>query len=138
MMRAVRHFLFLLAVSATTGAIAQEFDGSVPLSCKALGGFDCLPGQASCGPIKPELKIEPVYTVNLAAREVHSPYRTALLKIAATSSNKEALFLQGTDAGSAWSAIIKKASGELTITVADRKGAYVAFGQCQVAKPAAK
>jgi hypothetical protein len=138
MMRAVRPFLFLLAVSATTCAFAQEFDGSAPLSCKVLGSFDCLPGQASCGPIKPESKIEPVYKVNLASKEVDSPFRTAHLKIASSSSNNESLFLQGTDTASAWSAIIKKASGELTITVADRKGAYVAFGQCQVAKPAAK
>ena len=137
-MRAVRPFLVLLAVSATTCAVAQEFDGSVPLSCKVLGGFDCLPGQPSCGPIKPESKVEPVYKVNLASKEVDSPFRTAVLKIASTTSNKESLLLQGTDVASAWSAIIKKTSGELTITVADRKGAYVAFGQCQAAKPAAK
>jgi hypothetical protein len=129
----VRKVLVLLAVAASTGAVAQEFDGSAPLSCKVTGGFDCLPGQASCGPIKPELKIEPVYTINFASKEVHSPYRTALLKIAHSTTNAESLVLQGADAASAWSAIIKKAGGDLTITVADRKGAYVAFGQCKAA-----
>lgn len=129
----VRKVLVLLAVAASAGAVAQEFDGSVPLSCKVNGGFDCLPGQASCGPIKPEMKIEPVYTINLASKEVHSPYRTALLKIAHSTNGTESLVLQGADATSAWSAIIKKAGGELTITVADRKGAYVAFGQCKAA-----
>jgi hypothetical protein len=132
-LRALKTFLLLSAISAATCAAAQEIDGSAPLSCKVTGGFDCLPGQANCGPIKPELKIEPVYTINFASKEVHSPYRTALLKIAHSASGTESLVLQGTDATSAWSAIIKKAGGELTITVADRKGAYVAFGQCKAA-----
>ncbi len=134
----VRKVLVLLAVAASAGAVAQEFDGSVPLSCKVSGAFDCLPGQSSCAKLVPESKIDPVYTVNIASKEVHSPFRTALLTIAHSTTNKEALVLQGADAGSAWSAMIKKATGDMTITVADRKGAYVAFGQCAVAKAAAK
>ena len=137
-MSAIRPLLILIAASATTCAIAQELDGSAPLSCKVTGAFDCLPGQASCGKITPETKTDPVYTVNIAGKEVHSPFRTALLKIAHSTTNAESLVLQGADAASAWSAMIKKATGAMTITVADRKGAYVAFGQCAVAKAAAQ
>ena len=32
-----------------------------------------------------------------------------------------------------WSGLIKRATGEMTITLADTKGAYVAFGQCKIA-----
>ncbi len=138
-MRALRPYLFLLAISATTCAVAQEFDGSVPLSCKVLSGYDCLPGQASCGKIKPETNIDPVYTINAAAKEVKSPFRTALLKISSTTTNRTSLVLQGTDTAIAWSAQIKMATGEMSIALTDSKGAYVAFGQCkQVTQPAAK
>ena len=137
-MSVIRPLLILLAVSATSCAIAQELDGSAPLSCKVSGAFDCLPGQSSCAKLVPESKIDPVYTVNVAGKEVHSPFRTSLLTIAHSTTNKESLVLQGADSASAWSAMIKKANGEMTITVADRKGAYVAFGQCAVAKAAAK
>jgi hypothetical protein len=136
-MRIPGSFLVLLAASATTCAVAQELDGTAPLSCKVQGAFDCLPGQASCGKLTPETKIDPVYTVNFAGKEVHSPFRTEVLKIAHSTINKESLVLQGAEAAIAWSAMIKKATGDMTITVADRKGAYVAFGQCKVATPAA-
>jgi len=46
--------------------------------------------------------------------------------------------LQGADLQFAWSALINKKSGAMTISIADRKGAYIVFGQCKVAeaKPA--
>jgi len=137
-MQAFRPVLVLLVASATTCAVAQELDGSAPLSCKVQAAFDCLPGQSSCGKLTPETKIDPVYTVNFTAKEVHSPFRTELLKIAHSTTNKESLVLQGADGAGAWTAMIKKGTGDMTITVADRKGAYVAFGQCKVTQAAAK
>jgi hypothetical protein len=137
-MRVLRPVLVLLAASATTCAIAEELDGSMPLSCRVASAYDCLPGQSSCGKLVPESKVDPVYSINFASKEVRSPFRTALLKVGQATTGKESLMLQGADASVAWSAMIKKGTGELTITVADRKGAYVAFGQCKVAPPAAK
>jgi len=32
----------------------------------------------------------------------------------------------------AWSAVVKRASGKVTVTIADRMGAYVIFGQCKM------
>src|SRR5262245_47715641 len=43
-----------LALSMGTAAAAEQFDGSVPLACKPTSGHDCLPGEASCKPLKPE------------------------------------------------------------------------------------
>ena len=47
--------------------------------------------------------------------------------------NNEQLQLQGTSEKFAWSAIINRSSGKLTVTIADRMGAYVMFGQCKAA-----
>lgn len=130
-MRAIRPCLFLL-VATSTGAIAQALDGSVPIECKVTSGYDCLPGQANCGKIKPESSTDPVYTINVAAKEVKSPFRTTMLKIAHTTSTADSIVAQGADNNVAWSAVIRK-TGEMTLSVADKKGGYVAFGQCKVA-----
>ncbi len=132
-MRALHPVCILLALSFSTAAVAQGLDGSVPLSCTVTSGFDCLPGMASCGPIKRETDIEPVYGIDIANMQVRSPFRTALLTIAHSTMSDTAIVLQGAESKTAWSGLIRRATGEITITVADTKGAYVAFGQCKVA-----
>ena len=132
-MHALHPVCVVLALSFSTLAVAQQLDGSVPLSCRVTSGFDCLPGLASCGPIKRETDIEPVYGIDIANMQVRSPFRTALLTIAHSTMSDTAIVLQGAESKTAWSALIKRATGEMTITLADTKGAYVAFGQCKIA-----
>ena len=119
-----------LAFSAIAGAV--DFDGSVPLKCTGLAGYDCDPGKG-CGKLKPETKITPEITVDLGAKTIKTPYRTTLLPIQNHVLNDEQLELQGTDLKFAWSAIVNRKTGKLTVTIADRVGAYVIFGQCKVA-----
>jgi len=71
--------------------------------------------------------------IDAAKKQVRSPFRTAMLAILYTTTNRESLVLQGADLQFAWSAVINQTTGALTVTVADRKGAYVVFGQCKVA-----
>ena len=66
-------------------------------------------------------------------KTVKSPYRTDLLPIANSAINNEQLQLQGTSEKFAWSAVVNRGTGKLTITIADRMGAYVIFGQCKAA-----
>ena len=74
--------------------------------------------------------------VDVANKQVKSPYRTALLPITNVTNNKENLVLQGTDLQFAWSALIHRTTGAMTISIADRKGAYVIFAQCKLSAPA--
>lgn len=131
-MRALHRVCVVLVLSFSTAAVAQGLDGSVPMSCTVTSGFDCLPGAANCGPIKRETDIEPMYGVDIANMQVRSPFRTALLTIANSTMSDTAIVLQGSESKTAWSGLIKRATGEMTITLADTKGAYVVFGQCKV------
>ena len=133
-MRAFQSASIVLALSFSAAAVAGDFDGNVPLSCEAKKGHDCLPSQKACSRLKPETNIAPVFGIDFAKKEVRSPYRKALLPVAHTTTNKDSIVLQGADLQFAWSALIDRKTGELTVTVADNKGAYVAFGQCAVAK----
>jgi hypothetical protein len=129
-MSVLRSVSIVLAMSFATVATAADFDGSVPLTCKALQAHDCLPTAKTCTRMKPETDIEPVFQVDFAKKEIRSPFRTALLSIANTRTNADSLVMQGGDLLIAWSALIDKKTGELTVSIADSKGAYVAFGQC--------
>jgi len=120
-----------LACSAIAGAV--DLDGSVPLQCTGLAGHDCDPAKAQCSKLKPETNVKPEMTIDLANKSIKTPYRTALLPIQNSVLNDEQLALQGTDLKFAWSAVVNRQTGKLTVTIADRKGAYVIFGECKVA-----
>lgn len=135
-MSALRSVSIILAMSFATVTAAEEFDGSVPLECTAVKGHDCLPTENQCNRLKPESDQPPVFGIDAAKKEIRSPFRTSLLPILYTTTNRDSLVLQGADLQFAWSALINKTTGALTISVADRKGAYVVFGQCKVAKKA--
>jgi hypothetical protein len=132
-MRALSMTLASLALATSTAAFAETFDGSVPLQCTATAGHDCTPDKNKCSRLKAENDKPPVLEVDVAAKTVRSPYRTSLLPILNTTTNEKSLVLQGTDLRFAWSALINKTSGAMTISIADQKGAYVVFAQCKAA-----
>jgi len=129
---AASYVSFVLALSFTTASGATTFDGSRPLVCVAEHGHNCLPSQSQCTPLQRETKTVPQFEIDFAGKTVRSPYRTALLHVSAMTVNRESIVLQGNDLLFAWSSLINKTTGALTISVADRQGAYVVFGQCRV------
>lgn len=132
-MRSGQTVSIVLTMAMAAVASAEEFDGSVPLTCTADKGYDCLPAQTSCGPLKPETNIAPVYEIDFAKKEIHSPFRASLLKVLHSATNRDSLALQGAEGTAAWSAFIDRNTGALTVALADSQGAYVVFGQCKVA-----
>ena len=118
-----------LALSAAAGA--ADFDGSAPLSCTGLEGYSCEPGKA-CSKVKPESDKAPVVKIDPGNKTIKTPFRTDLLPIANSALNNEQLQLQGTSEKFAWSAVVNRKTGKVTVTIADRVGAYVIFGQCKV------
>jgi hypothetical protein len=136
-MRVLRPAFIILALALSTAAFAEEFDGSKPLQCTAEKGHDCLPDKRQCGRLKPEEGKLPVFGIDVANKQIRSPFRTELLSILHSTSNQDSLVLQGADLQNAWSALVNKTTGALRLAIADRKGAYVVFGTCKVADAAA-
>jgi hypothetical protein len=125
--------IFLAMSLMSSLAFAEGFDGSQPLECLAKSGRDCLPTESTCGPLKAESNKAPVVRIDVANKQVHSPYRTELLPISYTTTTEYSLILQGAVLNFGWSATINKKTGDMTIAIADRQGAYVIFGQCKAA-----
>jgi len=131
--KSMRRLILGLGVMISTAAGAADLDGSIALSCTGVSGYSCDPGRA-CSEVKPESKTAPVVLIDPPNKTVKTPYRTDLLPIANSATNNEQLQFQGTSAKFAWSAIVNRNTGKVTITIADRLGAYVIFGQCKPAE----
>ena len=128
-----RHRLILgLGVIVSGVAGAADLDGSTALSCTGVSGYSCDPAKA-CSKVKPEGDKAPVVLIDPSNKTVKTPYRTDRLPIANSATNNEQLQFQGTSEKFAWSAIVNRSTGKVTITIADRVGAYVIFGQCKAA-----
>jgi hypothetical protein len=131
-MRTLRFASAVLAMSFTTIAVAGDFDGAVPLTCTVSQTLDCTPTKTSCNQMKQENNIAPVVGIDFAKKQVRSPYRRGTLSVLHTTTNADSLVLQGSDLLLAWSAMVDKKTGALTVALADSEGAYVYFGTCKV------
>jgi hypothetical protein len=133
--------LCLLAAGAlavmTAHAAEEQFNGSRPMDCEPTSGHDCLPTEQSCKPLKPEPGKKLTLHIDVNNMSMKTPYRNDTLPIQSFSFNTKSLVLQGTSLELVWSATVHRATGRLTMAIADREGAYVVFGQCKVstAKP---
>ncbi|HZF26473.1 MAG TPA: hypothetical protein VEZ88_09460 [Steroidobacteraceae bacterium] len=133
-MLTIRATALIFGVFLSCAAMAETFDGSVPLQCTVSQAHDCLPGAGGgCKPMQPESTKPLVVSIDVPKKAIRTPFRTSILPILHHTTNAEALVLQGADLLFAWGALINKKSGALTIAVTDRKGAYVIFGQCKAA-----
>jgi len=133
-MKLARDAVLAAGLAFSAVAAAAEFDGTVPLTCTPTVGQNCTPEPGKCEKLKPEspppkggLKMQ----IDFANKTIKTPYRTNLLPIQNSAVNDEQLILQGTDLKFAWSAVVLRKNGALTLTVADRVGAYVIFGKCK-------
>ena len=138
-MKLVHRAILAMGLAVSSVAAAADIDGTVPLTCTHSAGFDCTPEKA-CGKLKPESPPPPggfKMDIDFANKIVKTPYhQTNLLAVQNTAINDDQLILQGASDKFAWSSVVLRKSGKITITVADLKGAYIIFGQCKVAAPA--
>ena len=121
--------MLALVVGAATSP--SVFDGTRPLQCRADRGHDCTPGAYDCKVLEPQPDKPAFFQIDFAKKEIRSPFRTAVLTVTHTTDNSDSLVLQGADLLLAWSALINKSTGSLTVSIADKQGSYVVFASCK-------
>lgn len=126
--------LAVAAFSSTTVLAAEDFNGSRPMNCQPTAGHDCLPTEKACKPLAPEPGKNLNVHIDVENMSIKTPYRNATQPIQSFSFNAKSLILQGTSLEIVWAATIHRETGRLTMTIADREGAYVVFGQCKLAQ----
>jgi hypothetical protein len=133
-MQMLRTVSAVLSVSFATVAAAGDFDGALPLTCAVQYSHDCLPTKASCEATVPKNTNASIMGIDFAKKKIRSPYRKELLPVKNATTNPDSLVLQGSDQFIAWSGLVDRKTGALTVALADREGAYVYFGTCKVAE----
>lgn len=123
----------LALLAASTGALAEQYDGSSPLlcavtqtmACDAVG--DCIQGPAEAVNLPVFIKLDVQKKEVVTAREGGERRTSKILEV---GTEGDALVFVGLDPGTGWSAAIDKATGRMTATAAVNGQGFIAFGSC--------
>jgi hypothetical protein len=111
-------------------ALAADFDGSKPLLCATQAALDCSRGDDCAAGLPEEIGAPAFMRLDLAKKAVIGPQTTSEILLQDKSGKQ--LLLQGREAGFGWTIVVDQQSGELTVTLTNRNGAYVLYGACTV------
>jgi hypothetical protein len=122
----------------TAPALAEGLDASRPLYCALAEAAQC-DRAARCGAVTiEEIDVPGAVRIDFAAKQLASSDGQRTSPIAALEVQEAALVIQGHQNGRGWLAVVERATGHLTATVADVEGSFVLSGGCsaELAEPA--
>jgi hypothetical protein len=118
--------LALAMVSATLHA--ADFDGSKPLICATIEAHDCDPGVTCDRMLPSELGAPQFLRVDFAKKTIAGPQRTTSIRFIDNDTTQ--ILMQGTEFGYAWTVVLDKTSGTLSMSLLNREDTLVLFGSC--------
>lgn len=128
--------LFLIIATLPSGVIADDFDGSQPLTCAAIYSAECKAGDQECFTGPPWMINFPVFMlVDFKAKIVttnklhENPRKSVISHFSQLNDGHTAI--QGTDDDYAWSMLIAPETGSMTLTISGEETGYIIFGACQ-------
>lgn len=131
-------FIRLPLISALTllGGNASAADAPMicavthAISCQKAG--DCRSGSAQDIKLPLFFKINPEKNEILSVKE-NGERRTSVIKQTTMDKDNRFVIYQGVEQGGAWSTVIDKATGSMTISIAaGNNDAYIVYGACSV------
>ncbi len=127
-MKNIRTLILLSLSLLAFSAAASDFDGSKPLLCATQAALDCSRGDDCAAGLPEEIGAPAFMRLDLAKKSVIGPQTTSEILLQDKSGKQ--LLLQGREAGFGWTIVVDQQSGELTVTLTNRNGAYVLYGAC--------
>jgi hypothetical protein len=119
----------LLAIGSEAGA--ADFDGSKPLICATVDAHACDPGETCLRGLPDFVGMPQFMRIDFAGQTIAGPKRTAQIRF--VDKGADQLLLQGTELGYAWTIVIDKTDGSMTVSLLNREEAYIVFGNCTAA-----
>ena len=129
-MKNIRNRVLLSLSLLAVPALAADFDGSKPLLCATQSALDCARGDDCAAGLPEEIGAPSFMRIDLAKKSVIGPQTTPEILLQDKSGKQ--LLLQGREGGFGWTIVVDQPSGELTVTLTNRNGAYVLYGACTV------
>ncbi len=127
-MKNIRNPVLLSLSLLAVPALAADFDGSKPLLCATQSALDCARGDDCAAGLPEEIGAPSFMRIDLAKKSVIGPQTTTEILLQEKSDKQ--LMLQGRESGFGWTIVVDQPSGELTVTLTNRNGAYVLYGAC--------
>lgn len=122
----------LAAVSAallcSTAVFGADFDGSTRLICATVDAHACDPGEACLRGLPDDLGLPRFMRIDFAAKTIAGPKRTTQIRYMDASADQ--ILMQGTELGYAWTVVLDKVDGAISMTLVSRDDAFTAFGYC--------
>ena len=109
-------------------ALAEDFDGSKPLICAPVQAMDCVRGDDCSSGLPEDVGAPAFMRLDFAKKSVTGPARVSEIMLLEKSEGQ--LLLQGREGGFGWTIALDSENGQMTVTLASRKGAFVLFGAC--------
>ncbi|MFM0334557.1 hypothetical protein [Paraburkholderia strydomiana] len=113
---------------STTTVFGADFDGSKRLVCATVDAHACDPGEACLRGLPDDIGAPRFMRIDFTERTIAGPKRTTQIRYLDTSA--EQVLMQGIELGYAWTVVLDKADGSMSMTLVRRDDAFVVFGYC--------
>ncbi|MEA3083021.1 MAG: hypothetical protein QOC89_718 [Paraburkholderia sp.] len=118
--------VFFCFASATLSA--ADFDGSKPLLCATIDAHACDPGETCLRALPSELGAPQFLRIDVAKKTITGPQRVTPIRF--MQADESQIVLQGTEFSFAWTIVLDKVDGAISVTLLNREDALVLFGAC--------
>ena len=116
-----------LLCSATV-AFGADFDGSKRLICATVDAHACDPGVVCLRGLPEDIGLPRFMRIDFAEKTIAGPKRTTPIRYMDTSADQ--ILMQGTELGYAWTVVLDKTDGSMSMTLVNRDDTFTVFGYC--------
>lgn len=123
-----RIVVMVLAASVSMMALAEPIDGRKRVICATTELQDCVAGSECLKGLPAEYGAPTSLRIDFANKQVLGERRKSKIRDMEKSNGQ--ILLQGREMGFAWTIGIDSKSGEMTVSLLNREGAFILFGSC--------
>jgi hypothetical protein len=116
------------ALLCSTAVFGADFDGSKRLICATVDAHACDPGEACLRGLPDDIGVPRFMRIDFAGKTIAGPKRTTQIRYIDTSADQ--VLMQGTELGYAWTVVLDKADGSMSMTLVSRDDTFAVFGYC--------
>ncbi|MGF6721204.1 hypothetical protein P3T43_000545 [Paraburkholderia sp. GAS41] len=113
---------------ASAALYAADFDSSRQLICATFDAHGCDPGVVCERALPSEFGAPQFLRIDFANKTVAGPRRVTPIRF--MDNGQSQILMQGTELGYAWTIVLDKDDGSLTVTLVNRDDVLVLFGAC--------
>jgi hypothetical protein len=113
---------------SATAVFGADFDGSKRLICATVDAHACDPGVVCLRGLPDDIGAPRFMRIDFAEKTIAGPKRATQIRF--MDNGADQILMQGTELGYAWTVVIDKTDGALSMTLVNRDDTFTVFGYC--------